>query len=86
MQETGVYSDISNGIDPIIHTFSELVEYTGFAPIVITNTTVRENESTARNKLFQYTIEFKFANKRAQARANPLGQWEDIEPSISNNP
>ena len=86
VQETGIYSDISNGIDPIAHTFSGLVEYTGFAPIVITNATVRENESTARNKLFQYTIEFKFANKRAQARANPLGQWEDIEPSISNNP
>lgn len=35
-----------------------------FVPIVITNTSVERNLNTSRNKLFQYTIEFEYANKR----------------------
>jgi len=49
-------------------------ESTGFIPIVITNTRVTYNNKQARNKLFQYTIEFKYANKRLGNTTSPLGQ------------
>lgn len=35
-----------------------------FVPIIITNRDFAINNSTVRNKLFQYTIQFKYANKR----------------------
>jgi len=35
-----------------------------FIPVNITNTTIQRNLNTSRNKLFQYTIEFKYANDR----------------------
>lgn len=70
VQETGLEYDASHG-----GTIEEdITPYTKFIPIVVTNTNVVTNDSTARNKLFQYTIEFKFANKRAGAASNPLGQ------------
>ena len=41
-----------------------LQEGDNFVPIIITNTEYRTNNSTARNKLFQYTIEWEYANAR----------------------
>ena len=39
-------------------------EGSDFVPIVITNSTYEHNNSTSRNKLFQYTIEWVYANPR----------------------
>jgi len=41
-----------------------LQEGDNFVPIIITNTEYRTNNSTARNKLFKYTIEWEYANAR----------------------
>jgi hypothetical protein len=41
-----------------------LQEGANFVPIIITNTEYQTNNSTARNKLFQYTIEWEYANAR----------------------
>lgn len=55
----------------------------GFLPVVITNSQYRHNNSTARNKLFQYVIQFKPANQ-------PFGSWEDsanyVEPPLPTPP
>jgi hypothetical protein len=53
--------------------------YTGFVPVTITNKVIQTNNSTSRNKLFQYTIEFEFSNRRAAWIAGPLGQYANIE-------
>lgn len=70
VQETGLEYDASHGGN----IEEDITPYTKFIPIVVTNTNVVTNDSTARNKTFQYVIEFKFANKRAGAASNPLGQ------------
>jgi hypothetical protein len=49
-------------------------ESTGFLPITITNSRVQKNLKQSRNKLFQYTIEFEYSNKRLGTKTSPLGQ------------
>lgn len=49
-------------------------ESTGYLPITITNSRVEKNLKQSRNKLFQYTIEFEYSNKRLGKKTSPLGQ------------
>ncbi len=53
--------------------------YTGFVPVTVTNKVIQTNNSTSRNKLFQYTIEFEFSNRRAAWIAGPLGQYANVK-------
>ena len=56
---------IANWLEELMESPSVYLQEGGnFVPIIITNTEYRTNNSTARNKLFQYTIEWEYANAR----------------------
>lgn len=57
--------ETANWLEELMESPSVYLQEGGnFVPIIITNTEYRTNNSTARNKLFKYTIEWEYANAR----------------------
>lgn len=57
--------EMSNWLEELIESPEVYIqEGSNFVPIVLTNSTYQHNNSTSRNKLFQYTIEWVYANPR----------------------
>lgn len=59
----------ANWLEQLLESPSVFIQRgSDFVPVVITNNSYRHNNDSARNKLFQYTIEFEPANQ-------PYGDW-----------
>lgn len=57
--------EIANWLEELLTSPEVFIQQgTDYVPVVITNVQFQNNESTARNKTFQYTIDFKPANGR----------------------
>ncbi len=57
--------EMANWLQQLIESPQVFVQENGkFVPIALTNSSYKWNNETSRNKLFQYTIEFVYANQR----------------------
>ena len=70
--------EIANYIEEMLNSPSVYVQRGScFIPVVVTNSTYEHNNNTARNKTFQYTIEFEPANQ-------PYGDWDKLPIDCGN--
>lgn len=72
--------DTANWIEELLESPQVYVQRgDGFFPVTITNSQYQHNNETSRNKLFQYTIQFKPANQ-------PFGDWNTSVNYVDPNP
>ena len=75
-----VTKEVGNWLEELLDSPSVYVQRGScFIPVIITNSQYQHNNSTSRNKLFQYTIQFEPANQ-------PYGDWDQIPTECQDIP